>query len=290
MSHVPALDVTSLDAIDIHVHVEKDDSGHLSLPGELIESAATYFRAPLDRPTVDETAALYRERRMAAVVFTVDATTSLGYAPNAQEDLLAGASRNADTLIPFGSVDPWDPGVLGRIAELAGQGVRGWKFHPSLQAFNPADERHRPMFGALADLGLPLIVHTGQTGIGAQTPGGYGIRLGFSNPIHLDDVAAAFPDLQIVMAHPSVPWQEEAISVATHKRNVWIDLSGWSPKYFPEPLVRQMNSLLQDRVLFGTDYPLLHPDRWMRDFEALELKDSVRPKILKDNAVRLLGL
>ena len=92
------------------------------------------------------------------------------------------------------------------------------------------------------------------------------------------------------MAHPSVPWQDEAIAVATHKANVYIDLSGWSPKYFPPQLVRQANSLLQDKVLFGSDYPLITPERWLADFADLDLKDQVRPKILKDNAVRVLGL
>jgi len=225
----------ALVALDIHVHVERDDDDHLSLPQDIIQAAATYFRAPVTRPTVDETAAVYRERHMAAVVFTVDATTALGHAPNRTEDLVAGAERNADVLIPFGSVDPWSPTVLDRIGELADLGVRGWKFHPSLQGFDPADERHRPMFGALAELGLPLVVHTGQTGIGAGLPGGRGIKLRYSNPMLLDDVAAEFPDLPIVLAHPSVPWQDEALSMATHKANIWIDLSGWSPKYFPAP-------------------------------------------------------
>ena len=94
-----------------------------------------------------------------------------------------------------------------------------------------------------------MIFHTGQTGIGAGLPGGFGLRLGYSNPMLLDAVAADFPALPIIMAHPSVPWQDEAIAVATHKSNVWIDLSGWSPKYFPDALVRQANSLLQDRIL-----------------------------------------
>jgi hypothetical protein len=78
--------------------------------------------------------------------------------------------------------------------------------------------------------------------------------------------------------------------VATHKANTWIDLSGWSPKYFPANLVRQANSILQNKVLFGSDFPLISPDRWVNDFAALELKDEVRPKILKTNAMRLLGL
>jgi predicted TIM-barrel fold metal-dependent hydrolase len=106
----------------------------------------------------------------------------------------------------------------------------------------------------------------------------------------LDDLAARFPALNIVMAHPSVPWQDEALAVATHKSNVWIDLSGWSPKYFPENLVRHANSILQNKVLFGSDFPLITPDRWLGDFANLTLKDEVRPKILKENAVRLLGL
>jgi predicted TIM-barrel fold metal-dependent hydrolase len=106
----------------------------------------------------------------------------------------------------------------------------------------------------------------------------------------LDDVLAEFPELTLILAHPSVPWQDEAISIATHKANAFIDLSGWSPKYFPPQLVRAADSFLQDKVLFGSDFPLLTPERWLRDFAELELKDAVRPKILKDNAVRVLGL
>ena len=106
----------------------------------------------------------------------------------------------------------------------------------------------------------------------------------------LDDVAADFPGLTIVMAHPSVPWQDEAISIATHKANVYIDLSGWSPKYFPPQLVRAAGGPLRRKVLFGSDYPVITPDRWLADFEKLEIKDEVRPLILKDNAVRMLKL
>ena len=84
----------------------------------------------------------------------------------------------------------------------------------------------------IAEAKLPALFHTGQTGIGAGMPGGGGLRIKYSNPIHLDDVAADFPDMPIIMAHPSVPWQDEALSVAPHKPNVYIDLSGWSPKYF----------------------------------------------------------
>jgi len=168
--------------------------------------------------------------------------------------------------------------------------VRGFKFHPSLQGFSPADSRMYPLWAEIESLGVPALFHTGQTGIGAGLPGGRGIKLRLSDPMLLDDVAADFPSLTVILAHPSVPWAESAISMATHKSNVYIDLSGWSPKYFPPSLVRAANSYLQDKVLFGTDYPLLTPERWLRDFETLDLKPGVRPKILKDNAVRLLAL
>ena len=132
--------------------------------------------------------------------------------------------------------------------------------------------------------------HTGQTGIGAGLPGGRGLKLRYSNPILLDDVAADFPGLTIILAHPSVPWQDEAISMATHKANVYIDLSGWSPKYFPPALVRAANGLLSHKVMFGSDYPVLTPERWLADFATLDIKDTVRPLILKDNAIEVLRL
>ena len=126
--------------------------------------------------------------------------------------------------------------------------------------------------------------------VGAGQRSGGGIRLKYSNPIHLDDVAVDFPDMPIIIAHPSVPWQDEALAVAGHKPQVYIDLSGWSPKYFQPQLVAQANTLLRHKMLFGSDFPALSPDRWLDDFARLGLKDEVRPLILKDNAVRLLGL
>jgi predicted TIM-barrel fold metal-dependent hydrolase len=134
------------------------------------------------------------------------------------------------------------------------------------------------------------LFHSGQTGIGAGVRGGGGIRLKYANPMAVDDVAVDFPDLPIILAHPSFPWQDEALAVATHKPLVHIDLSGWSPKYFPPQLVQYANSLLKDKMLFGSDFPVITPDRWLKDFEALNIKPEVRPMILKDNAVRLFGL
>ena len=95
--------------------------------------------------------------------------------------------------------------------------------------------------------------------------------------------------MPIILAHPSFPWQEEALSVATHKPQVYIDLSGWSPKYFPPILVQYANTLLKDKILFGSDYPVLSPEKWVEEFDKLPIKPEVRPKIMKENAARLLS-
>lgn len=288
------IDLDSLVAIDVHTHAEVSAvTGRSALSPELEEGATRYFKlAGRQRPTLTEMAEYYRERNMAAVVFTVDATSALGVPPVPNDEIAETARANSDVLIPFGSVDPH----LGRAAarevhRLADEhGVRGFKFHPNVQAFHPNDRTVYVVYEAIAEHGLPALFHTGQTGIGAGTPGGGGIRLKYSNPMEVDDVAADFPDMPIILAHPSFPWQDEALAVATHKPQVHIDLSGWSPKYFPPQLVRYANTLLQDRVLFGSDFPMITPDRWLSDFDKLEIKPEVRPKILKDNAARLLGL
>jgi predicted TIM-barrel fold metal-dependent hydrolase len=286
-----AIDLDAIEAIDVHVHIEVDGHGHASLPDDLTAAAAKYFSTDGPNPDLDSIAAFYRERRMAAVVFTVDAETNLGHAPISSTEVAEGAARNNDVLIPFGSVDPRKSSAIDDARRLVeDHGVRGFKFHPTVQGFDPSDEAHFPLYAVLQQAGVVALFHTGQTGIGAGLPGGRGFRLGLSNPMLLDTVAAQFPELQIIMAHPSVPWQDEALSVATHKHNTWIDLSGWSPKYFPEQLVRAANSYLKSRVLFGSDFPLLTPDRWRRDVEQTTLKPEVMPGILKTNAARLLGL
>jgi uncharacterized protein len=286
------LDLHALVAIDVHVHVEQDLHGHLSMDGELLAAAAKYVKGEPYHPTVPQIAEDYRSRNMAAVVFTVDSELTTGHPTLSNEEIAASAAQHPDVLVPFGSIDP-ARGLAGiraarRLVEQ--HGIRGFKFHPSIQAFEPNDRRHYPLWAELETLGVPALFHTGQTGIGSGLPGGRGIKLRYSDPMLLDDVAADFPGLTIIMAHPSVPWQDAAIAVAQHKADVYIDLSGWSPRYFPPQLVRAANTFLREKVLFGSDYPLIRPERWVRDFEQLEIRDEVKPLIMKENAIRALGL
>jgi len=291
--NAPTIALDQIRAIDIHTHAEISANGHRAWNDEIMEASEKYFKAQGHRtPTIDELADHYRERRIAAVVFTVDAEHNMGHPRISNEEVAESCAKHSDILIPFASIDPWKGRAGAREARrlINDYGVRGFKFHPSIQQFSPNDRFAYPLYEVIEESGLPAVFHSGQTGIGAGVPGGAGIRLKYSNPMLVDDVAVDFPEMRIILAHPSFPWQDEALAVATHKPYVYIDLSGWSPKYFPPQLVRYANSLLQDRVLFGSDYPSITPDRWLADFDRLEIKPEVRPKILKDNAAALLGL
>jgi len=285
-----SIDLDKIVAIDVHTHAEVGLTGEDGLRPEWRAAAAKYFGEEAT-PTVEDVAAHYRERNMAAVVFTVDAVTQTGRPAVRNDEIAEVAAANADVLIPFGSVDPRRADAVDEVRRLVAEhDIRGFKFHPNIQAFYPNDEDFYPLYEAIQEAGVPALFHTGHSGIGTGLPGGGGIRLKFSNPMYVDDVAVDFPEMKIVLAHPSFPWQDEAISVALHKRQVYIDLSGWSPKYFPPQLVRYANTQLRDRVLFGSDYPMITPERWLADFERADFKDEVRPLILKQNAARLLGL
>jgi uncharacterized protein len=285
-----SIDLEKIVAIDVHTHAEVGRTGEDGLRPEWRAAAEKYFGEG-GKPTVEDVAAYYRERNMAAVVFTVDAITQTGRAAVRNDEIAEVAAANSDVLIPFGSVDPHRPDAVDEVRRLVrDHHVRGFKFHPNIQAFFPNDQAFYPIYEAIEEAGVPALFHTGHSGIGSGLPGGGGIRLKYSNPMYVDDVAVDFPQLKIVLAHPSFPWQDEAISVALHKQQVYIDLSGWSPKYFPPQLVQYANTLLRDRVLFGSDYPLITPDRWLEDFARADFKDEVRPLVLKENAARLLGL
>jgi uncharacterized protein len=287
------MNAADLRAIDVHTHAEVSAR---EPPDELwvtrTTAMAKYFKGATDRPTVPEVAAYYRERKIGCVIFPVDSERASGEKRVSNEEVAELAAENSDILIPFASIDPAKGRMGAREARrlIREFGVKGFKFHPSLQEFFPNDRSAYVLYEAIAEAGLPALFHTGQTGVGAGMRGGGGVHLKYSNPMYVDDVAVDFPDMPIILAHPSFPWQDEALSVATHKPQVYIDLSGWSPKYFPANLVQYANSILKHKMLFGSDYPMITPDRWLADFESISIKPDVRPLILKENAVKLLKL
>ena len=280
-----SIDTNRLVAFDVHVHLEAT--------GELTDAdrkAAEYFKGGAARDAAS-LAQYYRSRNMACVVFTVDEKLT-GMSRLTNEQVVEFAQANPDIAIPFASLDPTrGPDAVREARRLVDAGaVRGLKLHPPIQQFYPNDRLAYPLYEVFAEAKLPVVFHCGHSGIGTGMRGGGGIRLKYGHPMPIDDVAVDFPDMPIVMAHPAFPWQDEQISVCLHKPQVYIDLSGWSPKYFSPTLVQYANSLLKHKVLFGSDYPWLTPDRWIADFDRIGIKEEVRPLILKQNALRLLGL
>ncbi|WP_297768941.1 amidohydrolase family protein [uncultured Roseovarius sp.] len=291
------MNVDDLVVIDFHIHAEEPCcSGRDDGYSEFQAGMAAYFKNPAGAdgmlPSVQQSAAYFRERKIGAVIFPVDAERETGFRRYSNEEVATICAENDDILIPFASIDPAKGKLGAREARRLVRefGVRGFKFHPTMQGFYPNDRMAYPLYEAIAEEGAAMLFHTGQTGVGSGMKGGMGMRLKYSNPVHIGDVAIDFPDTPIVMAHPSFPWTEEGLMVAQHKPNVYIDMSGWSPKYFPEIFVRYANTLLKKKMLFGSDWPAITPDRWLADFERADFRDEVRPLILKENARKLLGL
>ncbi len=286
------MNTQDLIAIDTHTHAEVSCRNPFDAYGEEYDRAADRYFGSNRRPTIAETIAYYRERKIGLVMFTVDAEAQLGRRRIPNEEVAEAARANADIMVAFGSIDPHKGRMGAREARrlVEEEGIRGFKFHPTVQGFLPYDRIAWPIYDVIAEYKLPAIFHSGHSGIGSGMRCGGGLRLQNSNPMLLEDVALNWPDIEIVIAHPSWPWQDEALSLALHKPNIWIDLSGWSPKYFAPSLVQYANTLLKDRMLFGSDFPLITPERWMADFAQAGFKDAVRPLILKENAKRLLKL
>ena len=176
-----------------------------------------------------------------AVLLAWDAETATGRPRVPNETVAAACREHPDVFTGLGSVDPHKgEAAVAEVAKIAELGLRGVKFHPSLQAFAPDDESYWPVFAACERHGLLALFHTGTSGIGARQPGGQGIRLDYARPIRLDAVAAAHPGLTVVAAHFGWPWHMELVAMALHKTNVYIDISGWSPRRIPPELIGEL--------------------------------------------------
>lgn len=277
--------------IDFHVHpptVQYLDGAF----GPYTHALEGVFGREFPRLDIEEVARVYRADDGMAVLLGWDAETATGLPPVSSEDIAEMVEGREDVFIGFGAVDPLKPDAVEQVNRAADLGLRGLKLHPSAQHFSPGDEAMLPIFETAASRRLVCLFHTGYTGLGAGMPGGGGIQNHFANPIHLDTLAARLPDLHIVAAHPSWPWQAEAIAVAQHKPNVWLELSGWSPRYMEPQLLEAVRRQFQDRTLFGTDYPFITPQQWISAWRGLDPEPGTEltRKVLHDNAARLLGL
>jgi uncharacterized protein len=277
--------------VDFHVHLPTPDWLDQSMAG-YVEAAEAYFRSPVQRESLASLADRYRALSSRAVLLAWDAETATGRPRVPNSTVASACGLYPDVFTGFGSVDPHKGAVaVDEVSQIASLGLRGVKFHPSLQAFDPSDPVYWPIFRACSDHGLIALFHTGTSGIGAGQPGGQGIRIDYSHPLKLDPVAAAYPDLTIVAAHFGWPWQQDLLAMALHKTNVYIDISGWSPRRIPDDMVRELGGRrLTGQFLWGSDYPFFTPERCLAELDSLGLPSANVQALLDDNACRILKL
>jgi uncharacterized protein len=272
-------------AVDVHVHP--------STRG-LDTHACHYFRRELDDvpQTADGFADLYRRNDVKALLIGWHPSTVKEGARNSNEHVIDLAMSYPDTFAGvLASLDTAAPD-LDKIASYAEELIRhpkvkGFKFHPPDEAFYPNDKKFYNIWEVLQSGNKPVMFHVGFTVLGANTDGGSGIGLHYGRPIHLDTLARDFPRMKIIAAHPGWPWEQELIAVLTHKKNVYGDMSGYLAEQLPEIFLKSIRGRLQDKALFGTDFPYVDLEKALISFDKVDFKSGAKEKILYSNAQML---
>jgi predicted TIM-barrel fold metal-dependent hydrolase len=256
----------------------------------MLAATAAYFRTEVRVRTAEQMAEEYRSWDLLGVLLAWDAETATGLPALGNDRVAEICDAFPQQFVGFASVDPHKPEAPEELERaIVDLGLRGLKLHPQVQAFYPDDPRYDSIWEVCERHRLPIVVHVGQTGLGAGVPGGSGIAYDFGRPMLMDTVAARHPQLTVVMAHFGYPWHLEVLASAMHKTNVWVDLSGWRPRYVPPEVKRDARGRLGDRFVWGSDYPMLDPGLLLDEIHELELGDRL-DAVLRDNAARLLGL
>ena len=279
-------------AIDVHCHPSTKE--HSVSIGKYMAVLETMLGRKLKSKTDEEMADDFRRDDVLAMMIAMDAQSATGEGVTTNDYIASLTQRFPDVFLPgWAVVDPWKgKNALQELERaLRTLGLTGAKWMPILQAFYPNDRRFYPFWDLCQSLGAPVLIHAGTTALGQGMEGGGGLKLDYARPIPcIDSIAADFPRLTIVMAHPAWPWTEEAIAVLIHKPNVFIDISGWRPKYIPPSLKAEMSRRLQDKVLYGSDYPGWSAGQCLDELQMEGLKDGVVEKVFYKNAIRVLRL
>ena len=277
--------------IDLHCYPGTQE--WVESQGPFAEALAKYWNKPWVGRDEEDVVADIRAAGMEAVLVAFDIEFLTGAKPCSNQQVAAMRARHPDVFIgAWGAVDPLKGEAAIVEAERAAKedGVLGFHFHPIMGHFRVDDPAHRPLFEAIDALGLPVMVDVGTTGMGAGLPGGLGAKISDAHPMAIDNLASELPGLTIIAAHPGFPWVDEMTAVALHKANVYWEMSGWAPKYFPPSLKVDIRARLQDKIMFGTDHPSLPFERVLREWDELNYSDEVLHKVFHANAERVLGL
>tara|TARA_R110000868_G_scaffold39376_4_gene137136 strand:+ start:57841 stop:58683 length:843 start_codon:yes stop_codon:yes gene_type:complete len=277
----------------IDLHCYPNTQPWIDCQGPYVRALAEYWDREWKAKEEDDVIAEFTGAGVEAVLVALDLETTIDTPPCSNEYVAGMWKRHPDRVIQaWGAVDPFKGAVAIREATEAIEvhGMLGFHFHPIMGHFAVNDRQHYPLFETISALKAPVMIDVGTTGMGAGIPGGLGAKIRHAHPAAIDELAADFPDLTIIAAHPGWPWVDEMTAVALHKGNVFWEMSGWAPKHFPPQLKIDMRARLQDKIMFGSDYPSLPYERIFREWDELGYKPEVMEKIYHGNAERVLGL
>lgn len=276
----------------IDLHCYPNTQKWIDCQGPYVKALAEYWGRDWQARTEEEVVAEFEEFDVDALLVALDLSTTI-QTPACDNDYVAGMRDRHDCIIQaWGALEP----TLGQAAiDEARHAVNdlkmiGFHFHPIMQRIQVNDLRFYPLWEEITTLGVPVMIDVGMTGMGAGMPGGLGAKTRDAHPSCVDELAADFPNLTIIMAHPGSPWIEETTAVALHKGNVFWEMSGWAPRYLPDSLKKDIRSRLSDKVMFGSDYPSIAYERLFREWDAIGYSDEVLEKFFHRNAETVLGL
>lgn len=277
--------------IDLHCYPNTQE--WIACQQPYVDALAKYWNRSWSAKTEEDVVQDFNKAGVEAVLVALDLETTAGTPPCSNDFVKGMQERHPDRIIQsWAAVDPLNGDAAIREATRAIEelGMLGFHFHPIMGHYAVNDPRLYPLFEEINRLRAPVMIDVGTTGMGAGMPGGMGAKLRHAHPSAIDDLAADFPNLTIVAAHPGWPWVEEMTAIALHKGNVFWELSGWAPKYFPAQLKVDIRSRLKDKVMFGSDYPSLPYERILREWDELGYSGEIKEKIFHANAERVLGL
>lgn len=283
-----------MNIIDCHSHWGTQ-RGYLFRTPEELARQEKIWKTPVRYFTEEEQAAYFRKNRVKALLdlsitkfMPIEDMRALHDYALAQQrlhpDVIAGHWLQFDPRRGAESIAEFERCLA------AGAGFVGFGVNGQVTRVPASDPLWDPFYKRSIDAGVPVMILTGLTGIGQGLPGGGGIKLDDGHPRHIDDVASRYPELKILAARPAYPWQDDMIAILLHKPNVTYELHGWGPRQFSPALKKEIGGRLQDRVMFGCDFPVLRYEKVMADWRSEGYSETVLNKVLHDNAQAYLSI
>jgi predicted TIM-barrel fold metal-dependent hydrolase len=276
----------------IDLHCYPNTQKWIDCQGPYVQPLADYWKRDWSAKKEEDVIQDFKDGGVEAVLVALDLSTTVNTPPCDNDYVAAMRDRHDCIIQAWGAVEP----AMGQVAideakhAIKDLGMLGFHFHPIMQHFSVDDTRYYPLMEEISAMGVPVMIDVGMTGMGAGTPGGMGAKTRNAHPSSIDNLAADFPNLTIIMAHPGYPWIDETTTVALHKGNVYWEMSGWGPKYLPDSIKRDMRTRLRDKMMFGSDYPSIPYERLHREWSEMGFSDEVLEGFYSGNAERVLGL